>query len=215
MFCRDGNHKTYEVHKMLGVSGPIDWILYLQRRKHPTPKRLPSTLGRQRTQGNKQSLFEWILLRMYTKQKMREQKKNMLWIAICISPQNRKLISMLAYIVIAEVTFFNWKKQTKVILGIILLCQFIEWHTEYRGSKMFFLWSVVVKELTTRANCLWLWMSEEIVLIQRVSYEHLRSVYGLKGIDVATAALLENSFNFQLINTKGKKKEYIKLGIND
>lgn len=142
MFCRDGNRKTYEVHRMQGVSGLIDWILYLQRRKHPTPKHLPSTLGRQRTQGNKQSLFEWVLLRMYTKQKMREQKKNMLWIAICISPQNRKLISMLAYIVIAEVTFFNWKKQTKFILGIILLCQFIEWHTEYHGSKMFFcdLW---------------------------------------------------------------------------
>lgn len=55
-------------------------------------------------------------------------------------------------------------------------------------------------------------MSEEIVLIQRVSYEHLRSVYGLKGIDVATAALLENLFNFQLINTKGKKKRIYQIG---
>lgn len=52
-------------------------------------------------------------------------------------------------------------------------------------------------------------MSEEIVLIQWVSYEHLSSVFGLKGIDVATAALLENLFNFRLINMKGKKKEKI------
>jgi len=25
MFCRDGNHKMYEVHKMQGVSGP-NWL---------------------------------------------------------------------------------------------------------------------------------------------------------------------------------------------
>lgn len=109
----------------------------------------------------------------------------------------------------------NWKKP-KFIPGTILLCQFREWHTGYSRSKMIFLWSVVVKELKTRANCLWLWMSEEIVLIRWVSYEHLSSLFGLKGMDVATAALLENLFNFRLINMKSKKgKKYIKLWINN
>lgn len=32
---------------------------------------------------------------------------------------------------------FELKNQPKFILRIILVCHFIEWHTEYSGSKMF------------------------------------------------------------------------------
>jgi len=97
---------------------PIGCILYLQRSKHPTQKCLPSMLGKQRIQRSKQLLFGLVLWRVYTKQKMKEQKKTyMSWRTTCISSPNKKSVSMLAYIATAGVTFLNWKNKPRLFLA--------------------------------------------------------------------------------------------------
>lgn len=121
----------------------IDWSLYLPRRKLPSPDCISSTLERQRTQENKKYLLEWVLLWMYTKVKVREQKET-------LCPKEKfafhlRTKDIFPYLLTKQQQkkpFWTRKMQSKFILSIILACHFIEWHTEYSGSKMLFcvLW---------------------------------------------------------------------------
>lgn len=80
---------------MQEISGP-DWLDSLHVKKEASHSKM-FMLGRYRTQGNKQYLFEHVQLKMTTNQKMREQEKQGAGErAECFSSQNRKCISKLA-----------------------------------------------------------------------------------------------------------------------